>query len=102
MSVEEVVTEDETDRLPGNELFRDEQCLGDALGLGLRGIADADTPLGAIAKEPREQRAVFRGGNQQDIAQPREHERREGVVHERFVVERQQLLGADHRQRPQP
>jgi len=67
MPVEQVVTEDETDWLTGDELLPDEQRLRDALRLGLGRIADADTPLRAIPEKPRKQWAVLGRRDQQDV-----------------------------------
>ena len=55
----------------------------------------------AVPEKAGKQRAVLGRGDQHDVSQPREHERRKRVVHEGLVVQRQQLLGNRARHRVQ-
>ena len=47
----------------------------------------------AIAQQGLESRQILRGGNDQDVADARQHERGRRVVNHRLVINRQQLLG---------
>ena len=60
MAVEQVVAERQRHRRAADEVAADEERLGDALGLGLHGIADAEAELAAVAEQAPE--AVWSAG----------------------------------------
>ena len=85
-----------------DEIRADEECLRDPLRLGLLRILEANPKPGAVAKKVAQHRDILRRGNDQDLAQTAEHERRERVTNHRLVVDRQQLLADDLGQRIEP
>src|SRR5579862_1573445 len=104
MPVKEVIAEYQADRVARHEILGDQEGLGDAARCRLRRVAHADAPLRAIPEKPREERTVLRRRNQHNVAYSGKHQRRQRVVDERLVVQRQQLLGdrACHRIKPRP
>ncbi len=60
--MEDVVSEDERDRVAADVLLTEDERLGQAVGAGLLGVGDADAELGAVAEqalEARRRRAVW-------------------------------------------
>ena len=97
-----IVAEDQRTRLAADEFLADEKCFGDAVRRGLHSIADADAPLAAVTEKRFEARHFRLGRNDQNIANPRQHQRGQRIVDHRLIEDRQQLLSADDGQRPQP
>jgi hypothetical protein len=93
MSIEDVVAQHQRAGVIADEVGADDESLCQTLGRGLHRVLDMQSPLRAIAEQLFEARRVLRGGNQQDVADPRQHQRGQRVVHHRLVVYRQQLLG---------
>ncbi len=93
LAVEDVVAENQAHRIVTDELFTDQERLGQAIRRGLLGIAEVDPELAAVAQQVLVLRQVLRGGNQQDVADASEHQHRNRVVGHRLVVDRQELLG---------
>jgi hypothetical protein len=85
-----------------DEFLPDQERLGNAGRLGLKGVADMDSPLRTVAEELLELRLIVRGSDNQDVAYPGQHERGDGVVDHRFVIDRHQLLANRQGQRVQP
>src|SRR5262249_38708987 len=104
LPVEEVVAKDQGHVILAHEPPPDDEGLSQSLGLGLHCITNGDADAAAIAEEPLEAADVFWRGDEQDVADAREHERRERVVHHRLVVDGQELLahGARDREEPRP
>ena len=71
-------------------------------GSRLHRIVDADAPLAAVAQQRLEARHFRLGGDDEDVANSGQHQRGQRIIDHRLIVDRQQLLGADDRQRPQP
>ena len=71
-------------------------------GVGCTAYADRQAPARAVAEQPREARHVLGRRDQQDVADAGQHQRRQRVVDHRLVVDRQQLLRHDPRERIQP
>ena len=101
-AVEDVVAERERDAIVRDELAADHKRLREAVGAGLRGVGDRETELGAVAEQPAESVLLVRRGDDENLPNPAEHQRRQRVVHHRFVVDRHQLLADRARQRMQP
>ena len=93
LAMENVVAEDQTHRVIADEFFTNQEGLGQTVRRGLFGIADADAELAAVAQQVAILGQVLRGGNQQDVANPGQHQHRDRVIGHRLVVDRQQLLG---------
>ena len=70
----------------------DEKRLRDAFGLGLHGVLEIDAEARSVAEEFCEARRVLRGGDDQDVANPGQHQRGQRIVDHRLVVDRQQAL----------
>ena len=60
VSVKDVVAEDEGATLAGDEVGPDEEGLRDAFGARLHGVAEAESPAGAVAEKLLEARRVLR------------------------------------------
>ena len=75
---------------------------GQPAGVRLQRVLQAQAVARAVAEEPPVERQVVGGGDEHDLADAGEHQRRERVVDHRLVVDRQQLLGDDAGHRVQP
>ena len=93
MAIKHIVPQHQRRRSTLQKLLGQHQRLGNAFGTGLRPVVQTQAPLLAITQQPGKARQVFGGGNQQDLADPGQHQHTERVIHHRFVVQRQQLLG---------
>ena len=97
VAVEDVVAQRQGHTFAGHEVPADDERLRQPFGLGLRGVVQRDAPLRAVAQEPLERRLVLGRGDDQDVANARQHERGQRVIDHRLVVDRHELLR--HRQR---
>ena len=77
---EDVVAEDQADRLAADELGADEERLGDALGLRLHRVGEPQAELRAVAEQLLDQRQVARRADDQDLADAGQHQHRQRVV----------------------
>jgi hypothetical protein len=93
VAVEEVVAEDQGAGAVADEVLADDEGLGEAVGAGLDGVLQVEAPLVAVAQQLLEARGVLRGGDDEDVADARQHEGAQRVVDHRFVVHRDELLG---------
>ncbi|MNP32289.1 hypothetical protein D3C76_1254600 [compost metagenome] len=93
VAVVDVVTQHQRRQVVADEALTDDERLGQAIRRWLYRVGDVDTPLVAIAQQLLEARRVQGGGDDQDIADTRQHQRGQRIVDHRFVVHRQQLLG---------
>ncbi len=100
-AVEDVVPQHQSHGIITDVIGAEHESLCQTVGLILRHIAEVDTELCAVAKEPMEARRVVRGGDHQDVADAGHHQRGQWVVDHRLVVHRQQLLADAHRDRMQ-
>src|SRR3954447_14685800 len=91
-AVEDVVAENERDRLIADEVRADDEGLGQALGPRLDGVGQLDPDVGAVAEQPLEPGLVLGRGDHEDLADPGIHEQGQRVVDHRLVVDRHQLL----------
>ena len=99
VAVEDVVAEDHADAVVADEVLADEEGLGEAVRGGLLGIREADAVVGAVPEQAPEAREVLRRTDDQDVADSRQHQRTDGVIDHRLVVDRQQLLADAFRNR---
>src|SRR5690606_30514462 len=58
--------------------------------------------LAAVAEDAVERGRILRRGDDEDVADPAEHQGRQRIIDHRLVVDRQELLGDRKRQRMQP
>jgi len=102
VAVEDVVAEDQGDRVVADELASEDEGLGEPLGARLLTVAEFQAELAAVAEEAAEEGEVVGGGDDQDLPDPRQHQGGEGVVDHRLVVDRQELLGDREGHRVEP
>ena len=102
MPVEDVVAQNQRARLPPYKALSNNECLRQPVRTWLLLVVEVDTPLRAISQQRAECREVAWCRDYQDIAYAAEHEDGQGIVDERFVVDRQDLLGNHMRHRVQP
>ena len=71
-------------------------------GLGLRRVVEAHAEPRAVAEQLAVERNVLRRGDDEDVADPGEHQHRDRIIDHRLVVDRQELLvdRAGHRIEP--
>ena len=101
VAVEDVVAEHQRARLAGDEVLADGEGLRKAVRRGLLGVGEVDAVAGAVPEQALEVGQVGRGGDDQDIPDARQHEGAKRVVDHGLVVDRQQLLAGDERERVQ-
>ena len=83
-----------------DELAADDERLREPFGPRLHGVVDAASPSWLPSPSSRRKPSlILRRRDDQDVADARQHQRRQRVVDHRLVVDRQQLLGDDERQR---
>lgn len=101
VAVEDVVAEHERTRLAVDELLGDGEGLRQAVGARLLGVGQVHAVARAVPEQALEVGEVRRRGDDQDVADARQHEGGQRVVDHGLVVDRQQLLGGHERERVQ-
>ena len=101
VAVEDVVAEHQGARLAGDELLTDGEGLRQAVGARLLGVGQVHAVARAVPEQALEVGEVGRRGDDQDVADARQHEGAKRVVDHGLVVDRQQLLGGHERERVQ-
>ena len=101
VAVEDVVAEHEGARLAVDELLADGEGLGQAVGARLLGVGQVHAVARAVPEQALEVGEVRRRGDDQDVADARQHEGGQRIVDHGLVVDRQQLLGGHERERVQ-
>ena len=101
VAVEDVVAEHQGARLAGDEVLADGERLRQAVRRGLLCIGQVHAVARAVPEQALEVGQVGRRGDDQDVADARQHEGAERVVDHGLVVDRQQLLGGHERERVQ-
>ncbi len=96
VAVEQVVAEYEHHRIISDEVGADCEGLRETLRLGLFGVLETNTPLRAVTEQLLELWLVGRCSDDQDLSDASEHERGEGVVDHRLIVDMHQLLADTH------
>ena len=99
MAVEDVVAERQRHAVAADELAADDECLREAAGMRLGRVGQLQAELAAVAEHAAEAGLVLGRRDDQDLAQPAQHQRRQRVVDHRLVVDRHQLLADGERQR---
>ena len=102
VAVEDVVAEHERAGLAAAELSADDEGLGQAVRAGLLGVGEADAEVRAVPEQALEVGQVRGRGDDQDVADARQHEGGERVVDHRLVVDGQQLLARHGGERVEP
>ena len=98
----EFVAQDHGAAVVADELFAQNKSLCQTIGRGLDLILQMDAILAAIAQQRLKARRISGGGDDQDILNARQHEGGQRIVDHGLIVDRQQLLAGDHRQRIKP
>ena len=98
-AVEDVVAQNHGAAVVTDELLTQDERLGQAVRRRLDLILQMQAVLAAVAQQRLKARGVRGGGNDQNVLDARQHQRRQRIVDHRLVIDGQQLLGCDHRQR---
>ena len=85
-----------------DERCADDESLGESLGPLLHRVRKVDAELPTIAEELFETWQVGRCADDEYLPDPRKHERRQGIVDHRLVVDGEQLLAHRARDGIQP
>ena len=101
VAVEDVVAEHERARLAGDEVLADGEGLRQAVRRGLLCVGQINSVARAVPEQALEVGEVSRRGDDQDVADARQHKGAKRVVDHGLVVDRQQLLGGHERERVQ-
>ena len=102
MAVEDIVAEDESHPVGADEIGADDEGIGQPARLLLDRIGEGEPEIGAVTEQALEQMLVLRRGDQQNVPDPGEHQRRQRVIDHRLVEHRKQLLGNDRGHRVKP
>ncbi len=101
-AIENVVAERKRNAIGSHEIASDDERLRKTFGVGLRGVFDRQSELGAVTEQPSKAVLLVRRGDDQDLADTRQHQRRDRVVDHRLVENRQQLFTDAASQRMEP
>ena len=101
VAVEDVVAEHQRARLSADEVLADGEGLRQAVRAGLLRVGEVHAVARAVPEQALEVGEVGRRGDDQDVADARQHEGGQRVVDHGLVVDRQQLLGGHERERVQ-
>ena len=101
-AVEDVVAQHQADAVVADELLADEERLREAVGRGLRGVLEMHAVVRPVAEQPLETGEVLRGADDQDVADPREHQHADRIIDHRLVEDREQLLADAFRDGVEP
>ena len=97
---EDVVGEHDEDALVADEALGEPERLGDAAGAVLVGVGEpVDAVLLSVREQPQELAGVGAAGDDHDLVDPGLHERLDGVGDHRPVVDGEQVLVRDPRER---
>ena len=103
-AVKDVVTEHQGNRITADEVRPDQKRLRQPVGRRLHRIGEPDAEPGTISEQPPEVRLILRRGDDQNVANLRQHQRRKRIVDHRLVIDAEQLLrnSAGDRMEPTP
>ena len=93
LSVKDIVAQHQANRVAVNKRFGNQQRLRQSFGLRLHGILQADAETAAVAQQTAEGGQVFGRGNDQDVADVRQHQHGQRIINHGLVVHGQELLG---------
>ena len=97
-AVKQVVAEREDDAIGAHEVAPDDEGLSEPFRLRLHAEGDPQPELRSVAEQPLKALPLVRRRDDQDLADTRQHESGERVVHHRLVVDGQELLADGPRQ----
>ena len=93
LSVKDIVAQHQANRVAVNKRFGNQQRLRQSFGLRLHGILQADAEIAAVAQQTAKGGLVFGRGNDQDVADVRQHQHGQRIINHGLVVHGQELLG---------
>ena len=102
VAMEEVVTQHQRRRGSRQKVGANQKGLGQAIRAGLHRIVDLHAPAAAIAEQALKGGLVHGRGDNQHLANSRQHQRAQRVIDHRFVIHRQQLFAHRLGDRVQP
>ena len=102
VAVEDVIPQHHGAHVVPDEFLADHKRLGQAIRGGLHRVLQVQSKLAAVPQQRLKARGIRGGGNNQDILNPRQHQRGQGVVNHGLVIHGQQLFAGYHGQRVQP
>ena len=102
VAIENIIAQDHGAAVVADELLAQDEGLCQAVRRGLDFILQMDAVLAAIAQQRLEAGRIGGGGDDQDVLNACQHQRGQGVIDHRLVIDRQQLLAGDHGQRVKP
>ena len=91
-AVEDVVTQYEADRVVTDELLADDERLCQSVGRRLLGVLQPYSEVASVTQQAPERGQVCWGGDDQDVADSRQHQHRDRVIDHRLVKDRYELL----------
>ena len=100
-AVEDVVAEDQRARVAADELAADEERLSKSIRSRLLGVVQGQANVCAVPQQRLETGQIVGRGDDEDVADTRQHQRGQRVVDHRLVVDRHQLLTGAQRERVQ-
>jgi len=100
--VKDVIAQHQSAGGGADELFSNQESLGQAVRAGLNGVVQIYAPLAAVAQQLLKARRVLRRADDQHVADARQHQSAQRVVNHRLVINGQQLLADRQRGRVQP
>src|SRR5690625_1817691 len=92
MTVEEVIPQNQADRIISDKLLTNNKRLSKSFRLWLNRVRELKAPFRAISQQAPETCAVFRCGDDQDHPDCRQHQNRERIVDNRYVIDWHQLF----------
>ena len=99
--MENIITQDQRHFVVADKFLADDKRLRQAIRTRLHGVFQRNTPLRTIAQQPLKTSLILRRGDDQNLANPRLHQRGQRVINHRFVVNRHQLFADGFGNRPQ-
>ena len=100
-AVKNVVAEDQRNPVLADERFGDQECLGDAFGLGLFAVIDRQAPGAAIAEQLTETRQIMRRGNETKLPDASFDQSRQRIIDHRLIIDGLKLFARHERERKQ-
>ena len=102
VAAEDVVAQDDAERVVADEVAGEPDRVRDAEGAALVAIRQLEAEVPAVAQQLDDVTDALAADDDHDLADPHARERVERVVDHRPVVDRQQVLVGDEREREQP
>src|SRR5690242_13155767 len=92
MSIENIVSQHQRARTISDKISAYGKCVRQAIRTGLDGILKVQPPFTSIAQKLLKTGGILWSRDDQDVAHTRQHERAEGIVNHRLIVDWQQLF----------